>query len=348
VNKLKILLGILILVFAFLVGIIVITGKIPFIQNKTRLSIGIYEGDSPFQLFSHKNANNPVLTYKDVTDVKADFVADPFMVQEGGTWYMFFEVFNSKTHQGDIGFAQSKDGTHWSYQQIVLDELFHLSYPYVFKWENEYYMIPESYHADSIRLYQAKKFPYEWEFRKTLLKGRYIDSSIFHHDGKWWIFTATTIDNCTLRLYYAKDLDGVWVEHPKSPIVKEDANIARPGGRVLILNNKIYRFPQDDYPEYGNQVLAFEITELTTETYEENEIEESPILKTGKSGWNRYGMHHVDIQKNGEDKWIACVDGISRYYVLNLGSFYKRLSQYFIEIKKYLLGMSVGPSANRG
>jgi hypothetical protein len=336
-KKQYILPSIFILVFASIVGTTLILGKMPFVQNRTRLSIGIYEGDSPFLLYPHRNASNPVLTYKDITDVKADFVADPFMVQEGDTWHMFIEVFNSKTYQGDIGLATSRDGTHWNYKHIVLDESFHLSYPYVFKWENEYYMIPESYHADSLRLYKATKFPYEWEFRKTLLKGHYIDSSIFRYDGKWWIFTATTIDNCTLRLFYATDLDGSWMEHPKSPIVKGDAHIARPGGRVLVLNNKIYRFAQDDYPEYGNKVLAFEITELTTETYKENEMKESPILKAGKSGWNRDGMHQIDVQQNGKDKWIACVDGISRNYIFSCESFYKYLSRYAMKLKKVFI-----------
>ncbi len=334
-KKNKYLLGILILVVTFPIGLSVIIGKLPFVWSKMRLSIGIYEGDTPFQLSPHKNANNPVLTYKDVTDVKADLVADPFMVQEGSTKYMFFEVFNSTINQGDIGLAISKDGIQWRYQKIVLDESFHLSYPHVFKWGNEYFMIPESYEADAVRLYKAKKFPDQWEFNKTLLKGRYVDSSIFRFSGKWWLFTATT-DNSTLRLFYAEDLEGTWVEHPKSPIVHGDANIARPGGRVLLLDNKIYRFPQDDYPEYGNQVLAFEITELTTETYQEAEIKESPILKAGKSEWNGYGMHHIDVQKFDNNKWIACVDGSSKYYVFNWESFYKHLSQCLTKMKERL------------
>ena len=30
---------------------------------------------------------------------------------------------------------------------------------YVFKWKNEYYMIPETYQASSVRLYKAIDFP---------------------------------------------------------------------------------------------------------------------------------------------------------------------------------------------
>jgi hypothetical protein len=40
--------------------------------------------------------------------------------------------------QGDIGVARSLDeGTTWEFLGIALDESWHLSYPFVFKYENE-------------------------------------------------------------------------------------------------------------------------------------------------------------------------------------------------------------------
>ena len=59
-------------------------------------------------------------------------VADPFMVFENGTWYMFFEAMNDFESRGVIGLATSEDGLSWQYQKIILNESFHLSYPYVF------------------------------------------------------------------------------------------------------------------------------------------------------------------------------------------------------------------------
>lgn len=299
------------LISGFISGVYV--GKlrdIPFVTKQENWSIGIYIGESPFNFVSPENISNPVLTAKDVTDVAADFVADPFMIKENSTWYMFFEVMNSRTQQGDIGLAITNDGLNWIYQQIVVDELFHLSYPYVFKWQNEHYMIPETHEADSIRLYKAVNFPTQWSFIRTLLYGNYIDPSIFRYEGRWWLFAETDPKgNDTLRLYYADDLTGPWIEHPESPIIEGDANIARPGGKVLVFDGRIVRYTQDDDPTYGNQVRAFEITELTTLSYEEKEVPENPILKTSGAGWNADGMHHIDPHQIHRDKWIACVDG---------------------------------------
>lgn len=292
---------------------------IPFVKLQGEWTIGIYRGESPFNLVSPQNISNPVLTARDVKDIPADFVADPFMVKENSTWYMFFEVMGAHTKHGDIGLAISDDGFNWAYKQIVLDEPFHLSYPYVFKWKNEYYMIPESHRANSIRLYKAADFPTQWSFVRTLLYGSYVDPSIFRYDDRWWIFAQTNLKgNDTLRLYYSNDLGGPWNEHPESPIITGDANIARPGGRVLIFDGQIVRYAQDDDPSYGNQVRAFEVTELTTISYEEKEASDNPILKASGAGWNEKGMHHIDPHKIAKNRWVACVDGYRELLVFGL------------------------------
>src|SRR5438045_8028042 len=105
-------------------------------------SIAIYCGDSPFELKPVRG--QPVLTKDNVTNMPAAFVADPFMIQRDHTWYMFFEVMNAETGRASINLANSDNGHEWTYKQIVLDEPFHLSYPYVFAWQDEHYMVPET------------------------------------------------------------------------------------------------------------------------------------------------------------------------------------------------------------
>jgi len=87
-----------------------------------------------FHAVAEPQITNPVLSRDDVSDVPAAFVADPFMIKVAGRWYMFFEVMNIRSNKGEIGVAVSVNGLSWKYRQIVLDEPFHLSYPYVFDW----------------------------------------------------------------------------------------------------------------------------------------------------------------------------------------------------------------------
>jgi hypothetical protein len=71
----------------------------------------------------------------------------------------------------------------------------------------------------------------------------------------------------------------------------------------------VYRFTQDCDPTYGNQVRAFEITELTTDSYKETPVSHNPILKATGQGWNAEQMHHLDPHQVDRAEWIAGVDG---------------------------------------
>jgi hypothetical protein len=276
-------------------------------------SIGMLVGDDPCGLVPADGITNPVLTADDVTDIAALFVADPFIVRKDGVWYMFFEVLNKSNQRGEIGLAVSDDGLAWQYRRIVLREPFHLSYPYVFEWQGDYYMIPESWRGGGgVQLYKAAAFPDQWVCMGSLLEGnRFADSSLFRHADKWWLFTETSdkVQSPLLRLFMAEELMGPWREHPMSPIVDSDPHVARPGGRVIAAGERIIRFTQDVYPVYGTRLHAFEILELTEATYRERQIGDGPVLTAGDTGWNSGGMHHLDAQRLESGGWHACVDG---------------------------------------
>jgi len=294
---------------------------VPFVKTQhTSWAIGIFSGESPMSFATSPGLKNPVLTYKDVTDIRATFVADPFMVYEKDTWYLFFEAMDKDTGKGDIAVATSKDGFHWKYQKVVLHEPFHLSYPYVFKWKNEYYMLPETKRAYSVRLYKAVNFPFKWEFVGNLLNNvGYVDSSLFYVHNKWWMFTTSGKKQfLNLHLYYADHLRGPWTEHPKSPVVRDNPNTARCGGRVLVADGKIIRYAQDDFPKYGNKIRPFEIVELTTSDYKEKEIKQFSVAKSSRIAWNKDGMHNIDAHQLSKNKWMAVMDGYGREYVFGL------------------------------
>ncbi|KAJ0653365.1 putative glycosyl hydrolase, five-bladed beta-propellor domain superfamily [Helianthus annuus] len=57
---------------------------------------------------------------------------------QGDVLYMFFETKNPITMQGDIGAARSIDnGASWQQLGVVLDEEWHLSYPFVFNYDGQ-------------------------------------------------------------------------------------------------------------------------------------------------------------------------------------------------------------------
>ncbi|MED1205211.1 hypothetical protein [Heyndrickxia acidicola] len=272
----------------------------------------------------------PTIQAANVTDVHAEFIADPFIIENENTYFMFFEVFDKARGKGIISVAKSMNGEQWTYDKIVLKENYHLSYPYVFKHNGDFYMIPESSEASGVFLYKSKNFPYDWEKTSELLTGKYVDSSLFRYMDKWWMFSG---ENGKLHLFLSDHLESGWKEHPKSPIITDDFTITRPGGRVIEEGKRIYRYTQDGTPAYGSAVRAFEITLLSEKEYEEKEV--NLILKgTEKElDWRKDGMHSIDQLKIDENKWLIAVDGhkleYKNYLLWKLDSVVTKLAEIF-------------------
>jgi hypothetical protein len=264
--------------------------------------------DEPYPLWP-ATVGNPVLTAADVTDAFATFVADPFLFHDHDNWYMFLEVFNMLDSRGEIALATSVDGLHWTYEQIILAEAWHQSFPCVFEFDHVYYMVPESGAHNDVRLYRALDFPRSWVYQATLVSGRpFADPTIFRYGGTWWMFVSRAGgDRCFL--YYSDNLSWGWTEHPLSPVVNNDPSKARPAGRGIVLaGDRIIRLAQKCDVVYGQGVRAFRVDQLDRTHYQEHEIPESPILFASGSGWNAEGMHTCDPWWVG-DHWIAAVDG---------------------------------------
>ncbi|HEX7677896.1 MAG TPA: hypothetical protein VF713_07215 [Thermoanaerobaculia bacterium] len=264
-------------------------------------SIAIYRGTSPLTLAP----SGVVITGRDVTDVDAASVADPFLIRRDGRWFLFFEVIPRHNHRGGvIAFAESDDAVRWRYGGVILREPFHLSYPHVFEWDGETYMTPENAHG--VRLYRCSEFPRVWRYAGDLLSIEGADPTLFWFEGRWFLFVYTGPD--TLRLFFSDELTGRYREHPSSPIVADDT-CARPAGRIIIHDGVPLRFAQVGRPSYGTAVRAFRITELTPTSYREEEAATAPILTASGAGWNANGMHHIDAHQLEDGTWIGAVDG---------------------------------------
>ena len=62
----------------------------PSAAKKSVWTLGVYAGESPLALRPAPKAANPVLTAADVTDMKVDTLAHPFLVIKDQRYYVFF------------------------------------------------------------------------------------------------------------------------------------------------------------------------------------------------------------------------------------------------------------------
>ena len=88
-----------------------------------------------------------------------------------GRTFVFFEDLDHRVGKGVIS-AIAFDGSGPSGPVTpVLEEPWHLSYPFLIEADGELWMIPESSQHGDVALYRCVEFPDKWERHATLLSG---------------------------------------------------------------------------------------------------------------------------------------------------------------------------------
>jgi hypothetical protein len=202
------------------------------------------------------------------------FLADPFLISRGGIDYCFVEEYRFEEKRGAIAAYRLDDKTAVRLG-VVLNEPFHLSFPYLFECDGECYMCPETSGNRDIRIYKSTAFPLRWSLECVLMTNiSAADTMIFPSNGKWWMLTnidpSGGSDHCAqLHLYWSDHpLTGLWHAHPCNPL-KIDADGGRNGG-LLRDGDRLFRVGQrQGFDLYGKGAVIHEITVLTISDYQE-------------------------------------------------------------------------------
>ena len=200
------------------------------------------------------------------------FYADPFLIEEHGTVWLYFEDFDYASRRAKIACAAMNDrGIEKPIP--VLEPSYHLSYPCLLRDGNELFMIPESGANGTVELYRCTRFPDQWRLQKVLFKSaaRPLDTTVFKHDGIYWFFVTLRErrgSGTQLWLFYSTAIDGEWQPHRANPI-STDVRNSRSAGQVICERGRLYRPSQDCSRCYGNSFTLNEVLMLTQDEYEE-------------------------------------------------------------------------------
>lgn len=194
---------------------------------------------------------------------------------------VYFEDFPNSEGKGHISVIEipKKGKVDYKKAKIVLKKDYHLSYPFVFKHQEELYMVPESASNNQIDLYRCTGEPDEFEFVKTLIPNiKALDSTLLFRDNIWWLF-ANVVSHPAMSsyeelfLFYTDDLlNGEWTGHCMNPIVS-DVSCARPAGQIFERAGILYRPAQICTPVYGYGVSIQKIIHLDKYNYREETVE---------------------------------------------------------------------------
>ena len=227
------------------------------------------------------------------------YLADPFVISVNNIDYCFVEDYSYEKEIGKISCYKISESGYESLGTAI-EEDFHLSFPYVFKFEENLYMCPETAQINEIRIYKCLVFPNQWALERTLMKEvSAADSVIFPFQSNWFLLTNICSSHMgdrssELHLFSASTpLSNQWLKCDSNPIVF-DAQKARNGGFFLI-DGKPYRVNQrHKKSKYGTGLAINSIEAIGEHFYSETEVLsiEPTFFK------NLSGAHHLHMNEN--------------------------------------------------
>lgn len=227
------------------------------------------------------------------------FYADPFVISKNGHSYIFFEECRFGSQRGVISCMEVDEAGNHGSPVPVLEMSYHVSYPYLFTWQGETYLIPETCEAKRVEAYRALEFPYRWVREKVLMEDVIaVDPSLVEHDGRVWLFasgmsTRSWAANEELFLFSSDSLFGEWHSHPENPIVC-DVRRARPAGQLFYAGGALIRPSQDCGSTYGYATVLNRVDVLAGSKYQEEPIATiTPDWQPGNVGTHTFNQNEL-------------------------------------------------------
>lgn len=201
-----------------------------------------------------------------LADDGARFYADPFVWHQDGQHFLFVEEFPYATGRGLISVAEMDAAGRPGKMRPALETQCHLSYPFLFAFDDAIWMIPETSKRATVELYRADPFPDRWTLHTVLLDNVDLGDVTLQRAGDvWWMFAGSrarwTSSWDALSLYRAMSPFGPWEPHPRNPVLV-DRRSARPAGRIFERDGRLIRPVQDSSRGYGSALGFAAIEQL--------------------------------------------------------------------------------------
>ncbi|BCG95298.1 glucosamine inositolphosphorylceramide transferase family protein [Mesorhizobium sp. 131-2-1] len=211
------------------------------------------------------------------------FIADPFGLCHGDRFTVLVEAYDYRVKRGEIHYYSYDRDWRLRERGIALKEPFHLSYPQLIRSGEDIFMLPEAYQSGRLTLYRAVDFPRAWEPAAVLLEEPAVDSTVFHHQQRWWmfhaLFGADGRDTRELHVAFADSLTGPWHRHPQNPVRTGRAS-SRPAGSPFLDGDKLYFPTQDCTTGYGSAINLLGIERLSPGEFSADIVE-----RLSPDGW---------------------------------------------------------------
>ena len=145
--------------------------------------------------------------YKVINSNNRYWGADPFLIKFQGTIYLFCELMDLHKSRGMIGWCNLSLNVKPKLQ-MLMDLGCHTSYPCVFSYKDDIYMIPETVARKTVEIYTAVNFPHEWKKLGNILENiNAVDSTVYFADEIPYLFIYERNEEVNERYLWICEID---------------------------------------------------------------------------------------------------------------------------------------------
>jgi hypothetical protein len=215
------------------------------------------------------------ISIREITDSTFNY-ADPFIwFDNANNPWIICESWSKESNKANISISKLPTQAEEASFSVIIDEPFHLSFPFVFEYHGSTFILPQSATGSELRFYKNETNQLHWNYSFSInLPIPLVDVICICVEEVWWLIGSAKdpIRNIKNRLFafYASELNGKTLvkSHRNNPILWSDFG-GRNGG-VFEIADKIYRVGQFEGSDiYGFDFKEYEILELTLDIFQQ-------------------------------------------------------------------------------
>ena len=204
---------------------------------------------------------------------KYTFQADPFIIERDNKVYIFYEALRFRNSKGILR-CRILDADLAELDDVKLDGFdylkCHLSFPFVFENNGQFFMIPESSERKEVILFQCVDFPQRWKAINVLISDEALTDNVFFSLHGACYLLSTTMNN-ELMIHTAESVSGPWQKI--TPTLQLSNQHQRGAGAPHNIGNTLYFLTQECTPEtYGKSIYIKALVTLNAFSFDEKLI----------------------------------------------------------------------------
>lgn len=198
-----------------------------------------------------------------VHDYKDRWFADPYILYyDCNEIIVLVEEFSYSSRKGRIArLVIGRKDYRLRDMKIVLEEPTHLSFPFIFRKENNIFVIPENFHSNSLKYYKFNPNGDKLAYCGTIIDKPLTDATLVTMlDGKHYILsTSYPSPNGSQLSVFSLNANTMKADENPIQIISFESNIARNAGAIFTINGVMYRPAQDCNGGYGKGIYLQKI-----------------------------------------------------------------------------------------